>query len=87
MRLLYLYLYRYRTVRMYKYERSVNSNKEKLHYVNFISNLIYCLNNICYVQNDIFVTVHKECSKIPPSNAVNFASSVQKSRVFPLSSP
>jgi len=32
--------YRYRAVRNYKYERNMNSNKEKLHNVNFILNLI-----------------------------------------------
>ena len=35
--------------------------------------------------NDKFVTVHNDCSKIPPSTSTHFATRVRRSRVVRLS--
>jgi hypothetical protein len=67
-----------RAVWIDKYHIIVNGNKQKLMTVNFISLLIYLL-------NDKFVTVHNKCSNIPPSTSVHFATYVRRSRVVRLS--
>jgi len=35
-------------------------------------------------RNDKFVTAHNNCSRIPPSTTVHFATRVRRSRVFRL---